>query len=290
MNTVTIGTTLAIAITCMVIGFVVGGFIGITNRNKRKNKSEETSELSPSGDQSPAPLADPAKYTELLRLWRAKDSNGLFVETSGHLLGSSEPLNAAQKNRFVDLIKELAGWLNISSDKFIDIKPETSKSSVEPVNSETVQPIKSVSTEDSEAVVQPHVVKASVPVKTDPLPSALPLPPIPAAPDASVEIQSAVPPAVEIPRVLPQIKPPAEPVKKPAGTMVEQIDDILQEIIHFSDNPSRMIRLVEERQNGVVVWVGQEHYIGIDAVTDQSAKELIRAAVKEWDRRTENRT
>jgi hypothetical protein len=70
--------------------------------------------------------------------------------------------------------------------------------------------------------------------------------------------------------------------------MVEQIDEILQEIIQRSDNPARRIKLVEERNQGVIVWVGQDHFNGIDAVTDDSARELIRAAAKEWERRAES--
>ena len=71
--------------------------------------------------------------------------------------------------------------------------------------------------------------------------------------------------------------------------MVEQIDEILQEVIDNSEKPDRKIRLVEEPNEGVAVWVGSEHFIGIDAVPDPIVKDLIRLAVKEWDKRTEKR-
>jgi hypothetical protein len=83
-------------------------------------------------------------------------------------------------------------------------------------------------------------------------------------------------------------KPVVEPAKKPAS-MVEQIDEILQELVQRSDNPNRRIKLVEERNQGVIVWVNQDHFNGIDAVTNESARELIRAAAKEWERRSESR-
>ncbi|MEI8131702.1 MAG: hypothetical protein WCG34_04665, partial [Leptolinea sp.] len=86
----------------------------------------------------------------------------------------------------------------------------------------------------------------------------------------------------------PAPKPAAEPAKK-VKSMVEQIDDILQEVIQKSEKPDRKIRLVEEPREGVIVWVANEHYIGIDAVPDPIVKDLIRTAVKEWDKRTEGR-
>ena len=80
-----------------------------------------------------------------------------------------------------------------------------------------------------------------------------------------------------------------EPVAKANKSMVEQIDAILQEVISNSDKPDRKIRLVEEPKEGVIVWVGNEHFIGIDAVPDPIVKDLIRMAVKAWDKQTENR-
>ncbi|HEX7557433.1 MAG TPA: hypothetical protein VF338_12465 [Leptolinea sp.] len=282
MNTVTITTALAIAITCMIIGFVTGGAIGYFNKDRRKTKPEEA--VIP--DQPP--LADPAKFTELLRLWREKDGKELYVETSGHLLASSNPLNEVQKNRFVDLLKELAVWLDLPSSEIIRSKPSV----------ETIQPIPAVypapygaNYQDDEIYMPQEIShRASEAIKTDPIPAPPPKPaPVPAVVPPSVQVQAVNPPPVysSIPKTT--LKTPVEPVNKKTTSMVEQIDDILQEIIKQSDAPSRNIRLKEEMKEGVIVWVGKERYIGIDTVPDQSVVDLIRAAVKEWDRRTENR-
>lgn len=289
MNTITINTTLIIAMVCMIIGFVTGGIIGMSNKNKKKKK-EEAEQPAPPVPAAPPPLADPEKYTELLRLWRSKDSSGLFVETSGHLLANSNPLNPAQKKRFIDLIKELAGWLEISVREVLPADnvnaPASTGNSAHPeVQAESGTEVPSV------------LRKASDPVKTNPIPaapvvSAVPMPPVIPPPQANMPVassQSATPPPPPIPVPVSSAaaRTPSEPLKKKAASMVEQIDEVLQELIQRSDNPGQMIKLVEEPREGVIVWVGQEHFIGIDAVTDQSAKDLIRAAVKEWDRRTE---
>ncbi len=282
MNTVTITTALWIAIVCMIIGFVTGGFIGYFNKDKRKTKDVDAPVI-PS-DQ-PAPLADPAKYTELVRLWREKDGPGLFVETSGHLLGSSAPLNKNQKSRFIDLIKELAIWLGIDSSELFPVKPI---SNVAPQVSETVKPT------ENEMAIPLAQLKASEPVKTNPIPVEIHTPPPPASTMPVVSVQSQVPPVVPMGISPPApVPPPAiattdKPKKQPTS-MVEQIDEILQDIISRSETPTRHIKLMEEKNEGVIVWVGQEHFVGIDTVTDKSAVDMIRAAAKEWERRTETR-
>jgi hypothetical protein len=271
------------------IGFFIGRAITLMSKKKRNKIEDETPvtmTASVPAVEVPAPLADPAKYTELLRLWRGKDNNGLFVETSGHLLASSMPLNPAQKKRFIALIKELAVWLEIP---LTDIFPMP-----EPV-SKPVEPYSAPAPVYAAAVPEPinaaPLVKASTPIKTDPIPSTPP--PIPATSNPGVQVQSPVPPVSYTPvppvPVKPPVKPAVEPAKIPATSMVEQIDEILQEIIQRSETPNRLIKIMEERQEGVIVWVGQEHFSGIDAVTDPSAKELIRAAAKEWERRAETR-
>jgi hypothetical protein len=266
-NSITYTTAMIIAFVCIIIGFAAGGFIGISSKNRRKKTDEEVAPVNPSIPSAP-PLVDPAKYTELLRLWRDKEGSGLFVETSGHLLASSEPLNDRQRKRFIDLIKELSEWLKIPST-------EISQNLVEPkpmqVPSNVAQPVAQQPVNVESAATVPPVPerKSNESISTAPVPP----PSVPYAP----------PP----PLIKPITKPVVEQAPKPATTMVQQIDEILQDVIFNSDTPDRKIKLVEEPNEGVVVWVDHEHFIGIDAVPDPVVKDLIRAAVKEWDRRTE---
>jgi hypothetical protein len=240
--------------------------------------------------EQPAPLADPAKYTELLRLWKNKENGKMFVETSGHLLATSAPLNPSQKKRFIDLIKDLAIWIGIPPN-------EVAPAAVEPASRPSSFPSATVPNAVQPPAYKPTMVAAGTPVKTDPLPApkyglspdpvqATPPPPVPIS---TLGSQPIVPPApYAVPTPATASKPVSEPVKKQAVSMVEQIDEILQEIIQQSVNPTRRIKLMEERNQGVIVWVDQEHFNGIDAVTDESARELIRAAAKEWERRAES--
>ena len=286
--------TIVMVFVFLIIGFFVGRYVSLMVYKRKFAEKEEllrSTLTAPVVEQSGgAPLADPAKFTELLRLYREKQSGAIHVETSGHLLATSAPLNPAQKKRFIDLLKELAIWIGIQATEVIPAPSE-------PVSIPASIPAAPVQQISPAASDSNRMASAATPVKTDPMPVPAPQPPppapsvtptpVPPAPASTVGVQPAVPPvpyaaAVAAPKVA------AETTKKPAVSMVEQIDEILQEIIQRSENPNRRIKLVEERNQGVIVWVDQEHFSGIDAVTNDSARELIRAAAKEWERRAES--
>ena len=92
------------------------------------------------------------------------------------------------------------------------------------------------------------------------------------------------PEAANVLPIAPAVKDtnPAKPL-----SIVEQVDDILKEIVAGTPLAARMIRLVEDPQSGVVVWVGLEHYNGVDMVPDPEIKAVLRKAGAEWERRSE---
>ncbi len=68
-------------------------------------------------------------------------------------------------------------------------------------------------------------------------------------------------------------------------SIVEQINEILQEKLLSSPLGNKGVRLVEDPKLGVVVWVGLNHYNGVDAVTDPEVKAILRSAAAEWEQR-----
>jgi hypothetical protein len=66
-------------------------------------------------------------------------------------------------------------------------------------------------------------------------------------------------------------------------SIVEQVDEILQDLLEKKQMKDRNIRLTEMPNKGVIVWVGKEYFVGIDAVPDDEVKQLIRTAVKRWE-------
>lgn len=80
---------------------------------------------------------------------------------------------------------------------------------------------------------------------------------------------------------------PKKPAAEKPKSIVEQINDVLQESLKSHPALSKGIRLTEDPRSGVVVWVGLEHYLGVDAVPDPQVKQILKEAVKEWERRTQ---
>ena len=88
------------------------------------------------------------------------------------------------------------------------------------------------------------------------------------------------------------VVPPLVPAKttekhKQPMSIVEQVDEKLQELLEGSPLASKNIRLTELPNKGVTVCVGNEYYDGINAVPDEEVKRIIRQAVKKWEESSE---
>ena len=114
-----------------------------------------------------------------------------------------------------------------------------------------------------------------------------------------------VPPAK--PAATPQPAKPAAPTPVPASTplastpieasadkkpsfyrprnMVEEVDAILAEMQSDLPPNATRIKLMGDMQHGIVAWIGLDHYDGIDNIPDEAARQLVRRAVAEWERR-----
>ncbi len=138
---------------------------------------------------------------------------------------------------------------------------------------------------DDQIISSPQALSAEQRQKAEKLAAELTrwlgIQPVQAAPAAGVPVRPAVPP-VEVAPVVPAAAPAAHPA---SGSIVQQINDVLQEQLDGTPLAERAIRLSDGPRQTVVVWVGGQRYEGIDAVPDPEVKAAIRAAVSEWERR-----
>lgn len=122
--------------------------------------------------------------------------------------------------------------------------------------------------------------------RTAPQPAATPapVPPQPARIPDPVASRPAVEPVAPVISI-PAARPP-QPAPR-ASTMIEQIDEILQEMIQRSDCRQRSVKITQDFREGIVVWLDGGRYLGLDGVPDPQIQKLIRAAAAEWERRSE---
>lgn len=106
---------------------------------------------------------------------------------------------------------------------------------------------------------------------------------------------AAPPPVKETPSILPQNANEGEKPKKgekaeeaKPKTMVEEIDEIAQGLIKGTPLENRGVRIMQDKM-GIVVWVGLDHFDGIDTVNDPEIKAMLRKAVLEWEQRQEQK-
>jgi len=115
-------------------------------------------------------------------------------------------------------------------------------------------------------------------------------PPEQLATEAALTAPPAAPQVLVAPIVaaaaLPSVAVPV-PVPDRPLSIVEQVNDILKELVAGTPMEARLIRLSEDPRQGVVVWIGTEHYNGVDMVPDPEVKAVLRQAGSEWERRTD---
>lgn len=102
---------------------------------------------------------------------------------------------------------------------------------------------------------------------------------LPAAPPAK-------PPSIKAVDVLARaLQADVRTPEPPPRSIAAQVDEILQEMLVNSPMASRGIRLLELPNKGMVVMVGLNQYEGVEAVPDEEIRQVIRAAVAEWEQR-----
>jgi hypothetical protein len=116
--------------------------------------------------------------------------------------------------------------------------------------------------------------KSGSPASSQPAPVPQPVPSTPVA-------QPAVTPPPAAPRPA-TIAKEDRPIA-PAGSIVTQIDSVLQARIAGTPLEDRGVFLTQSPEGGVMVYVGLTKYMGINDVPDPAIKEAIRAAITEWE-------
>ena len=242
----------------IIIGVVIGWFIGFLDSNRNMNKkvraAEFNAEIRIEEAEKRAALAekgfaagDPSHDDPgLLRL---KKVNGRHtLEMDGALVPAELTLD--MRKRLVELMTVFRLWL------------------------EPGHPLPAV----SQPVMPTRTVQPSTP---DPIREA-----VYGSPQPVQSLPDPVRETVSRPvQTVSQAKKP-EPEKNMASlSIVQQIDTVLQERLLHSPLAGRGVRLQESIQGGVEVYVGSQKFEAVEDVPDAEIKSAIRSAIAEWEKK-----
>jgi hypothetical protein len=234
---------IGIAVGAMFFGYGFGLFEGRNQGYKKRQKEEAT-------DKANAPVAPPPPAPEPVTikvddpgLLRIKKESGYITLDLDGNRVDTSALTTDQRKRLIEMLNLMRPWL--------EGKPVAA-----PAKSETASPSQPVPAAASTLFAAP----VSSPV-TPPPPAPVPQP---ASPRPATIAKEDRPVA-------------------PAGSIVTQIDSVLQARIAGTPLEDRGVFLAQSPEGGVIVYVGLTKYMGINEVPDPEIKAAIRAAITEWE-------
>ena len=268
------------------VGFLAGVLI-MTLVGDQRRRREEAEKHSPVMDDlivPEMPVLPETRFESIANLYRESRSGKLVTDVKGKVYLNRGSIPEDQLRNLQDAARNWQTWLGVPV-----VEPPPSAAPVEPVvepplaatappfEAAAETPVRDETPEVPEIEAESLLAEAEMPAAEEPAASEAPSEePAPAA--VAPTPAPGLPPIPVIPVVRPA------PIEKPRSkTMVGQIDDVLQEMLPETVYATHNIHLGEEYTNGVVVWVGANKYIGIEAVPDPEIKALIQSAVRKWE-------
>ena len=255
------------------VGFMVGAVVAYIAARSQPGKAPKSVEFDLFTERK-------KRFDEVVSLWRERAGGKIVVWFEDKMWESPKPIDSIRRRRIESAARDFQTWLGgEESAPVVDAgKNATMESRLASVTRTPTGPLASPARTPTGPLGSP----ARTPTGPLTAPRKTPTGPL-SAPEPVVR-----PVEVSLPAVLSE--EPAKVVKpnKPLS-IVEQINDILQETIKDTPLAARMVRLVEDPREGVVVWIGMDHFPGVDSVPDPEVKTALRKAANEWERRTELR-
>lgn len=267
-----VGVFLIVAIVSAAIGY----FAGIILTNLQKDRSNESTGSETPEINDPGPRFEADHLT--MALWSKTPDGPLFADIDGKSINSSTELSPEERYRVDKALNDFQMWLGrpiLSSGKTGTLPPITNNGAL--AQAEQPSPT-NVSIEANGALTE-AIAQESGEVQVAEMPETIP-PPVEIVKPVNNETYPEVKPVPPVISFRSTSKPPAPTPK----SIVEQINDILQEKVKKS--PLAEVGIVlQETPKGVIVWIGNDSYHGVDTLPEGDAKKIIREAVAEWEKK-----
>jgi hypothetical protein len=246
-------TVIFIAFCCLALGFGISSLI-----NYLRTENIPIQESTPDSE-----------GIDLTRIWRDPEKGNVLIELDGETFQSASDMNDGQRQRLSATVDDIHTWLG------------------QPLSTPKTDPASSVpAPATAEQIISDNVASVSY---SQNVPITPVVPAIPPGIEPSEPVSTPVKPQVSRPSLLNilarGLQADIPKVASVPKSIVAQVDEILQEKLKGSPLADRGIRLMELPDQGMVVMVGVNKYNGVDEVTDEEVKGIIRSAVDEWDRR-----
>jgi len=259
---------LIIAFVCVTIGFLAGLLV-----SNMRSEPKPVPAL-PDGANKPT-----GPCLEVAQLVREAGGGSLLVHLETKYYRSPGELNPTQRQQMEELTLELGRWLVQTPTKGKPALPTPPASENSAAAAVEMEPVKEGSV-NGEPVNEAPIYEIPVyeTVAKETMVAAM----AGSAPTAGAPHPEAAP-ATASPPPPPAAARPAPAQKITVMSIVNQINDILQENVVGTEFEKRGIRLVELPNRGVAVQVGLGTFPDIDSVPEPEIRSLIRAAVSEWE-------
>jgi hypothetical protein len=255
---------LILGVLCLVIGVALGWLIASMGRSSHKPAvrpaappAAPVAASAEPADSVIEPFPQPVGVGQpvwLLRLTRDPETGSLNMDIAGKLAQTPDELSAEERKQAVDLLRDTTIWLGLLQPAKTPVPP---------------------------AAVPAPVSVSPVPAVTAARPLTLPDDMAVAAGSMGVSRPSIV---GNMTNAIANVLSPVPVVKEAPKTMVQQIDEVLQNRLLGTVLANQKIYLIEDPRRGVLVNVGNEVYEGIGAVPEGDVKELLKSSVQEWER------
>lgn len=277
------GTILLVALVSAGLGYLAGIILTRKSKNDQTLMDIDKAEKGPRYD---------ANHLDVC-LWSKTPKGPLSADIYGRTFHKREDVSEQEKNRLIMDIRTIEAWFGLGSLKPSDAVPQKPAFESQPItieNNITAPQPATVEMILPEVHLPEPVIPATTPVQVfNPTVNPInvntevrPLPPITGVlTEAQLDQIMPPPPVAPVQARLDLRAKVKEPEPK---SIVQQIDDILQEKVAVSSLAGTGLKLQETPQ-GVLVWVGNKSFQGIDNVPEGEAKILIRSAVKDWEKR-----
>jgi len=226
--------------------------------------------------------SDP-NLAEVARMLRNLKTQDLVVELDGKTYRSRAELTAGQQRRLIIAANVLHKWLGLaipaSPAPQAQIAPEPAPSAP-PASPAPQVPVAPEPVTPAPVVPPAPITEAYI------KPSSAFIAPLMATPEEEV----VKPVSTRLPDLVSRVLVPPVPPAPKVMSMAAQIDEVLQRKLVGTPLESRGITVGEVPGQGVEITLDGEKYPGVEAVPDETVRNLIKEAVAEWEKKSREGT